>query len=166
MSIATSVTIRPSRLLLAMVGITCSMTMVIACMILFSYIGDLPPASRYAVGVFVFFLAFFGFYHTVRNRKVLQLNISGTGQVRLSKVTDSISSCREQNWPHVKDHGLKVRLQKDSTLWSHLLLLRLKSDDGTTTVIPVLPDSVSRDGFRALSVACRWIAAQQNSSML
>lgn len=166
MSIATSVTIRPSRLLLAMVGGMCGMTVVIACLLLFSRIGDLASATRYAVGLFVFFLAFFGFYHTVWNRKVLQLNISGTGQVRLSKVTDSTPSCREQNWPHVKDHGLQVRLQKNSTLWSHLLLLHLRSDDGTTTVIPVLPDSVSRDGFRALSVACRWIAAQQNSSLL
>jgi hypothetical protein len=144
----------------------CGMTVVIACLLLSSRFGDLPPASRYAVGVFVFFLAFFGFYHTVWNRKVLQLNISGTGQVRLSKVTDSTPSCREQNWPHVKDHGLQVSLQKNSTLWSHLLLLHLRSDDGMTTVLPVLPDSVSRDGFRALSVACRWIAVQKNSSLL
>ncbi|WP_442947187.1 protein YgfX [Noviherbaspirillum sp.] len=140
--------------------------MIIACLLLSSRIGDPPPALRYTLGVFIFFLAFFGFYHTVRNRKVLQLNISGTGQVRLSKVTGSTPSCHEQNWPHVKDQGPQVSLLQDSTLWSHLLLLRLKSDDGTTTVIPVLPDSVSRDGFRALSVACRWIAVQQNSSSL
>jgi len=45
-----------------------------------------------------------------------------------------------------------------------MLLLRLQADNGDKWVVPILTDCVSRDEFRALSVACRWIAAHNDSA--
>lgn len=122
-------------------------------------VGDLPDAARFPLAVFSVFLAFFGFYHTLRHQKTLHIDISGTGQLRLTSLkNDVIGSCQKKNWPHVKENGEVVRLLSDSTIWPHLLLLRLQAENEKITVLPVLPDCVSRDSFRALSVACRWIA--------
>jgi hypothetical protein len=133
-------------------------------MVGFGKVGDLPLPIQLSLGIFSVFLAFFGFYHTVRHQKTHHIDISGVGQLRVTKVDASTSSCQEKNWPHVKDHGEVCRLLKDSTIWPHLLLLRLQADNGKMIVVPVLPDCVSRDSFRALSVACRWIAAHNNSA--
>jgi hypothetical protein len=38
-------------------------------------------------------------------------------------------------------------------------MLRLKATDGHLYNIPILPDSLPQDAFRAVAVASRWIAA-------
>jgi toxin CptA len=162
MSIAVSVMVKPSRLLLMMAGGMCMIIVAVAGMIAFGQVGDLSVAMRTSIAVSSFFLAFFGFYHTARNRKTLHIDISGLGQLRLTEVNASIGTCQEQNWPHVQSQGDVVRLLKDSTIWSNLLLLRLQAENGKITVVTVLPDCVSRDSFRALSVACRWLAAHSS----
>jgi hypothetical protein len=164
MSIAVSAVVNPSRYLLAAVCALCLGILFIGAMVGFGLVGDLPVQIRLALAIFSVFLACFGVCHTVRNQNALHIDISGVGQLRLTRADASIGSCQEKNWPHVKRHGEVVRLLKDSTIWPHLLLLRLQTDSGKITVIPVLPDSVSRDAFRALSVACRWIAAHNNSA--
>jgi toxin CptA len=164
MSIAVSAVVKPSRCLLAAVLVLCFGILFIGLMIGFGKVGDLSLPMRLSLAIFSVFLACFGVCHTVRNQNPLQLDISGVGQLRVTKMDVPIGSCQEKNWPHVKGGGEVVRLSKDSTIWPHLLLLRLQADNGKITVVPVLPDSVSRDGFRALSVACRWIAAHNNST--
>lgn len=128
----------------------------------FGMIGDLSMPVRLAIASLVVFLAFFGFYHGARNRKTIQLYISGTGQIRLLKVTEE-SPCLDANWPHVEKIGEVVRLMDDSTIWPYMLLLRLRSDDGATMRVPIFPDSVACDAFRALSVAIRWVSLQKDS---
>jgi toxin CptA len=164
MSIAVSAVVKPSRCLLAAVGAMCFVIVIIGFMLGIGQVGEFSLPVRISLAVFSVFLAFFGLYHTVRHQNPLQVDISGVGQVRLTKIHASMGSCLEKNWPHVKTGGEVVRLLEDSTIWPHLLLLRLQTDTGKTTVVPVLPDSVSRDAFRALSVACRWIAAHNNST--
>jgi hypothetical protein len=162
MSIAVSAVVRPSRILFAM---TCAMAVgaaLVGFAIGFGLIGDQSLPVRLAIASSVLFLAFFGFYHGTRDRKTIQLDISGTGQIRLLKLTGE-PPCTDSNWPHVREMGEVVRLMSDSTIWPHMLLLRLQSDDGEITIVPIFPDSVSRDGFRALSVACRWIATQKDA---
>jgi toxin CptA len=162
MSIAVSAMVKPSRLLLMMVCTMCIGTVLAGSMLILGKIGGLTFPFRTSLGIFIVFLGFIGFCHTVRHQKNLHIDISGVGQFRLSKVDASVGSCQEKNWPHVKENGDVFRLLPDSTIWPHLLLLRLQADTGKITVIPVLPDCVSRDSFRALSVACRWIAAHNN----
>jgi hypothetical protein len=127
----------------------------------FGLVGDLARIPRFSLAVFVLFLAFFGFYHGMRDRKNLQLDISGIGQVRLKQVS-AIASCTDTIRPHVGRIEEIFRLMPESTLWPYLLLLRLKAESGRTVTVPVLPDSLSPDKFRALSVACRWIAMHNN----
>ncbi len=55
---------------------------------------------------------------------------------------------------------MALRLLEGSTVWPGLLLLRLGSDGGDVQLVTVLPDSVTRADWRALSLACRAIAAR------
>jgi hypothetical protein len=55
-----------------------------------------------------------------------------------------------------------VRLLEGSTFWPGLLALRLRDQDGKTTSLLVLPDSVAPGAFRALSLSLRWIASQDS----
>lgn len=162
MSIAISVVVKPSRLLRILTFGISSILLVISLVSGLGLIGNLTGAVRATIVISSFFPAFFGFYHTVRNRKVLHIDITSLGQIRLREI-DAKISCQTQKRPHVNSLGTVVRLSRDSTIWPQLLLLRFKADTGETVVAPILPDCVSRDGFRALSVACRWIAAHNYS---
>ncbi len=162
MSIAVSAIVHPSRVLLALVGAMCAGAAAVGLAIGFDMFGELPRLSRWLLGGTIVFLAVFGFYHGVRHRKILHIDISGEGQFRLTEVS-SAGPCTNTNRPHVGSHGAVVALMKDSTIWPHLLLLRLQADNGKITTVPILPDSVSRDSFRALSVACRWVARHSGS---
>jgi len=46
-------------------------------------------------------------------------------------------------------------------MWPNFLLLRLRDGEGRVYNVAVLPDSLPGEAFRALSVACRWIAAHR-----
>ena len=64
--------------------------------------------------------------------------------------------------PNSDKNGEIVRLMEGSTLWSGFMSLCLQSENGRVTVLRVLPDSVSEQEFRMLSVACRWVATRGN----
>jgi toxin CptA len=162
MSIAVSTVVYPSRILFAMTGVMTAVAAFIGLAVGFGLVGDLSEPVRFAIASLVLFLAFFGFYHGTRNRKTIQLDISGMGQIRLVELTVE-PPCTDTNRPHVGKIGEVVRLMADSTIWPHMLLLRLRYDDGGIAVVPIFPDSVSRDGFRALSVTCRWISTQKDA---
>ncbi|HZW22675.1 protein YgfX [Noviherbaspirillum sp.] len=159
MSIAVSAIVRPSRMLTALAGAMAAVAAGVAFAIASGLVGDLTTPIRWSLSALVFFLATFGFYHGIRSRKTIQLDISGTGQIRLLKAGGE-PPCTRQNRPHVREIGELVRLMDNSTIWARMLLLRLRLEDGRMVVVPVFPDSVDREAFRALSVACRWIAAQ------
>jgi len=48
---------------------------------------------------------------------------------------------------------------ENSVLWPHLLMVRLESSSGVRRLLTILPDCMSDEEFKAVSVACRWIAA-------
>lgn len=163
MSIAVSAVVHPSRFLLVLTALISISTGLIGIAIAAGFIGSLSAVPRLALGSAAFFLALFGFYHGVRHRKTIQLDIYGTGLIRLSE-PGSEGPCTHTNRPHVSGSGERVWLLKSSTIWPNLLLLHFRTGGGQTRVLPVLPDCVSRDGFRAISVACRWIASQAQDS--
>lgn len=165
MSIAVSAIVRPSRIFFAIVGVMCAGVAAIGFAVVFDATGTLSQLSRRLVGGAIIFLSVFGFYHGVRHRKILHIDITGAGQVRLIEV-GSVGPCTNTKWPHVETYGAVVALLKDSTIWPNMLLLRLQAENGKITTVPILPDSVSRDSFRALSVACRWIATRSESQEL
>lgn len=127
------------------------------------FIAKLPLEFRLSAFSFLAFLALFGFYHGMRYRKPIQIDITADGQLRLAEVFVA-GSCTTTDRLHVRDSAEVVRLSEDSTIWPRLLLLRLRSDSGEIKTVPVLPDCVSQQSFRALSVAIRWIAAHNISA--
>lgn len=156
MSIAASVVVNPSRFLLAAVGGMCIGIAFFAGMIGLGRIGELSTSVRALTAGSCIFSAFSGFYWTVRARKTFRIDISDIGQIRLEEYIGS-GKCS------LLAEGAKskvVSLMADSTIWPHLLLLRLKSEDDQIKVLAILRDCVEDDAFRTLSIACRWIAAQ------
>lgn len=158
MSIAVSAVVNPSRSLLIAVGSMCVAIAFAAGMIGSAKIGDLTNHLRWLIAGSCILAVFLGFYWTVRSRKTFRIDISDIGQIRLEEYIGAgrFSSLAEAAKSKV------VILLPDSTIWPHLLLLRLRGEDNQITVLPILRDCVENDDFRVLSVACRWIATQNN----
>jgi hypothetical protein len=161
MSIAASVVVQPSRVLLALVGGICLAVAALGLTLACGAIADLSMASRMFWPLLCWLSAGFGLFYMNRGQRIYHLDISGTGQIRLR--------CRHSHSPPWIDNaekpateaGILVTLLADSTMWPGFLMLRLKTGDGYLYNIPILPDSLPRDSFRAISVACRWIAAHE-----
>jgi toxin CptA len=160
MSIAVSAVVQPSRLLSLMIGGLVVVSLASGVVIGIGEATELSITASFFLCIFSPFLVFVGFCHGIRQRKPIHIDISGAGQLRVAEVF--FESCAKQKRPQVKDNGETVRLLKTSTIWPHLLLLLLQTESGKISVLPILPDSVSPDTFRALSVACRWIAQHEN----
>jgi hypothetical protein len=160
MSIAVSVVVYPSRILRILLISVALLVAGIDVAVIAGWLGELGLLPRTLAGMPIGFMAFFGFYHGVRHRKTLHIDISGAGQIRVAEEV-SFSPCEREVDPHLKPNGTVVEMLDDSTLWPGLLVLRLRAGDGRVTVVPILLDCVSKDAFRALSVACRWVAARR-----
>jgi toxin CptA len=157
MSIATSVVVKPSRLMLALVGVLCLGVVFVGIVIGLGMVGELPTWQRMLFAISCILLAPIGFLRTVRMQKFVRLDISGTGQIRLSN-SASRSAARE-NRVSTSTDGTLVSLLPDSTIWPRFLLLRLQAEDGKVYIVPIWPDSLPAESLRAVAVACRWVAA-------
>jgi toxin CptA len=158
MSIAVSAVVKPSRILLAAIGGMCVGAVVVAGMVGLGQIGKLSTLPRLFIAGSCGLAAFFAFYSAVQSRKTFRIDISDIGQIRLEEYigAEKFSSATGAAKNNV------VELMPDSTIWPHLLLLRLRSDDNQITVLPILRDCVGVGIFRALSIAFRWIATQNS----
>lgn len=159
MSIAISAVVNPSRLLLAAIGGMCGGIAFAAGMVGLSKVGELSFYPRCVMAGLCALTAFLGFFQAFWKRKTFRIDISGIGQIRLMEYNGVADSSRQREWPNGEDNGELVQLAAGSTIWPYLLLLRLEAEGRRTVVLPILPDCVGADNFRALSVACRWIAA-------
>jgi len=142
-----------------MVVVMCVGVAAVGLLIAAGYLGGMSLPMRTFTAFSCVFAAVFGFYHGSSSRKTIHIDISGTGQFRLVEVLGA-GPCKQPNGPHLNRQAEAVRLLDHSTIWPHLLLLRLQHESGKITSLPILPDCVSRDSFRALSVACLWIASR------
>ncbi len=88
--------------------------------------------------------------------KACRIDVTGIGQILL---TDTAHEAVVDRTDAAIAAAEVVQLLGDSTLWSSLMVLRLQSASGRITRLVLLPDSMDREAFRALSVACRWIAS-------
>jgi toxin CptA len=156
MSIAVSVVVHPSRFLLAAVGGMCIVITLFAALIGAGHIGELSRPMRLLSAGSCIFAAFSGFYWMARTRKTFRIDISDIGQIRLEEYIGS----EKFSSPAEGAESKVINMMPDSTIWPHLLLLRLQGEDDQIQVLPILRDCVEDDDFRMLSIACRWIAAQ------
>lgn len=160
MSIAVSADIKPSRLLLILAAAVAIAVAVIGIIFAFALIGQLSFAVRWSVSASCIAAATLAIWGILRSRKAVWLHISGTGQIRL---VEHQAVVQTKAGSLVMTGGL-AQLLAGSTIWPNLLLLRLRLENGRVRTIPVLPDSVSKETYRALQVACRWVASHNNET--
>ena len=160
MSIATSAEVRPSRILsllkLAMGCVLWLTTWQFAMMV------RVPtPVSVDWLAMLV--CAFAGCLLVLSCRArvtTLRIDITATGQIRLTHTSDNAFMRDRSHKVVSSEEGEVVQLLRDSTLWSCMLILRLRKASGKIVVLPILRDSMTPAAFRSVCVACQWIAAQ------
>ncbi|MCD6026851.1 MAG: flagellar hook-length control protein [Solimicrobium sp.] len=161
MSIAISVVLPPSRIVL-------SCTILFSFLLLFigiytSALKDLSILSRVALMMICSFAVWRVFvYHKKIAKLSWRINIDGQGQLRChsnvcSNSFQSLSSSAKVSQYHLEG-GKPLKLMAGTTLWTRMLFLRLQDTKESTIIhLIILPDDLSKDEFRRLSVACRWI---------
>ncbi|MGB7480721.1 MAG: protein YgfX [Burkholderiaceae bacterium] len=162
MSLALYAVVRPSRRLWVLTCGMCFAVLAVSGLIGAGLVGELAPVPRFIVGGAGVFIAFSVLYQQARRRTEFHIHISGSGQLRLAEVEPERGSRHRRRRIPVPPQR-NATLLPASTIWSWLLLLRLQLDDKTVVTVPVLPDCLPTDTFRALSVACRWLAAHHQS---
>jgi len=162
MSIAIYAVVKPSKALFALICATCLGTVGVAGAIAFGVVGELSAICRILLGSGCIFIAFSVLYQQARKRSEFHIHISGAGQIRFAELK-STRTGRKSNGPLFTKTETEARLSAATTIWPWLLVLRLQLDNQAVVTIPVLPDCMPADTFRALSVACRWLAAREHS---
>ena len=147
MSIAVSARIGRSRLLAA-ICIAMAGVLLLAALLLRE-----TPALASVCAIAAAGLALF----PLSTPKASRIDVTGIGQILL---TDTSREAVADRTDTALATAEVVQLLGDSTLWSSLMVLRLQSASGRVTRLVLLPDSMDREAFRALSVACRWIASR------
>ncbi|WP_253273694.1 flagellar hook-length control protein [Collimonas arenae] len=159
MSIALSAVIKPSRLLFVLVVVECTLVGLIGALIACGIVGNLLLPERLALATLCVLAAAYGMLRYYRDRRTIQIDVSGTGQIQIAEIAKPVAiNANQVSAPML----MPAQLLQGTTIWSHLLLLRLRLASGSVRTIAILPDCVSKDSFRVLSVACRWIAAHAN----
>ncbi len=94
-----------------------------------------------------------------------RLDISGLGQVRVTVQREmrleerSAGTCLANSpFDGPQEEGELVTLLPGAIVWPHCMVLRVRSVDGATLRLVLLPDSMRRSDFRALAVAVRALA--------
>ncbi|MBC7501263.1 MAG: hypothetical protein H7315_12305 [Herminiimonas sp.] len=156
MSIAVSAIIKPSKTLFVIVSFMSLGMIVLGALVVLIQMALYANWLRLSVMMIFTLLAGILYHQAIIQPRVIRIDISGIGQIRLFNESHRDSDLHPRS-------GHLMRLIPGSTLWTGLLLLRMQDDIGQTKVLIVLPDSLADDGFRSLSVACRWIAGHNNS---
>jgi hypothetical protein len=148
MSLAVSAHIGPSGRFSACVGAMAAVTFITGILALSERIGAFSMAGRIIVGgtSFAAAAAFVCLYRCFR--KSFLIDISGSGQIRISEAKSSSSIPDSETFS----------LAEGSTLWPMLLLLQLVSDSGRKKRVMIFPDAVKEEDFKALYITCRWLA--------
>lgn len=159
MSIALSAHLRPSRLMTALHFSMAVVLLSTAIWLLQSagYLG-FPFSLHHALAIVCATASIALIVQPLRRKTALRIDVTGLGQIRL---VETLPDAAAGSVPRSEAVGEVVQLCQGSTLWPSLMVLRLQAVSGRVTTLILLPDSLSDDAFRALSVACRWIASRQ-----
>lgn len=159
MSIAVSAVVKPSKLLSLGVYIVCLTLLCMAAAVGAGRAGNFSTSIRWTLFAILVSSAAIAVSYIFLSRKTFHIDVSGIGQIRL-KEDISIDELKRQKEKQRKACSTEVvELMDGSTLWPYMLLLRLRAEDQRIRTLVVLPDCMDSQNFRALSVACRWIAA-------
>ncbi len=149
MSIAVSFLIRPSvwlnRLVILLSGLVC-----VALWATLSLKNEFFPFV-WRVGLVLVCAGIYAWrlYTFFSQQKVYGFYVSNVGKIVIhSEFNKERSVQREQFF-----------LDTSSVIWPYILSLQLRNENRTLSLL-VLPDSVSGEEFRRLSIAMRWLASQ------
>lgn len=160
MSIATSAVVKPSRILhLLKFAMAC--VLFVTAVQLITMTSPRPPDIAQLLAFLL--CGFAGCLLTLSCRtqvKTFRIDITAAGQIRLTHTGDDAFNHHTSQQAQVGDESEVVQLLTDSTLWSSMLILRLRTQSGKVIVLPILRDSMTKNAFRSVCVACHWIAAQ------
>ncbi len=157
--IATSVVVRPSLLLRGLLLLMAALLVLAAVQLLQIPAEQTRFVMHQLLAMVCVVAALRMFYGARKLTKAFVIDISGSGAIHLNH-TEWVTAGERASVSDDQHSSEVVQLLRDSTLWSFMLLLRFRSAKGRVVVIPVLPDSLSAESFRALSIACRWIIRQ------
>lgn len=164
-SIATSVVVRPSRLLRWLMLSMAALLSYVSVRLSQAPVGGDDLVIHQLLAIVCVAAAIRLFYTALTRSTSFVIDISGTGAIHLHH-TGRVAADERYSVSDGQHCSEVVQLLKDSTLWSSMLLLRFQSTKDRVIVIPVFPDSMSADSFRALSIACRWIIRQDPQRLL
>ena len=143
MSLAVSALVAPSRSLRTLLALFALANIGAALAVAFV----LPQRFAGAPFCAVFFLlaGLFSLHGCVSATKTHQIDVSGTGTIRLTVKQEVRAS-------DLASRGIVVMLLPETLVWSQVLLLHLGDARGKRTVVPVLRDSLPPPDYRALRV--------------
>src|SRR6476620_3556382 len=142
MTIAVSVMVSPSRLLIIAVRSMALLAVFAIVLILFAN-ANLSAIFRFQIVLVASILLGSALFLLQRPGKTFHIDISGIVQIRLTQYSGVSIPYKNTGMPLDGSSGQLVQLSPDSILWPHLMLLRLKAAQGETLSIPVLNDSVN-----------------------
>lgn len=159
-SIAVSAVVQPSRILSFALASMCAGAVLIGLATVMGSYGGAPAVVRWIAGALCIGAGLMAARRMLAPGIARRIDIFGSGQIRVS---EHGSSCSAGGGPgHAENAACLWQLLPTSTLWSSLMILNLRSEHGARVELLILPDTMSQTSFRALSVACHWIAAHNN----
>jgi toxin CptA len=154
MSIAISVVTRPSQILRF-----CLISFALFLLSIGLYIGALKNISLINQSILIALCCFAAWRSLAYNQKIAQtswrISIGGQGQLHCQPAAQADDVFNNQ----------PCQLLAGSTLWTHALFLRLHNPEENVRInLVILSDALSRDEFRRLSIACKWIVVHAGSA--
>ena len=152
MSIAISVVLQPSKILRF-----CVISFAFLLLFIGIYIANLKTLSLLNQSVLIALCCFAAWRSFLFNQKIAKtswrIHIDGHGQLRCHSTAQAEDV-----------FGDVVKLVAGTTLWTQALFLRLHNQEKNVNInLVILSDALSKDEFRRLSVACKWIVAHAES---
>lgn len=95
-------------------------------------------------------------------KKTFWIDISGSGQIRIREDIRNVSMRVFFGKPAAWDTE-EFALARGTTVWPMLLVLRLRSASVRGRYFLIFYDSVTQAEFRALYIACSWLAVRQGT---
>lgn len=123
--------------------------------------GTFSFSGRFVVFVISLFAAFSFVCLYFRAKKTFWIDISGSGQIRIREDIRNVSR-RVFFERQVALDTEEFALARGTTVWPMLLVLRLRSAPARERYFLIFHDSVTQAEFRALYIACSWLAARQS----
>ncbi|MBX9868731.1 MAG: hypothetical protein K2X63_02950 [Burkholderiaceae bacterium] len=170
MSIALSVILRPSRLLYVLLSLILLLANV-GWILGLSQIIQTPILLGLA-SVAGFTLSCIGFFRSIRQQKISQLDIDDEGRmiVRRLRLARSGSAFNRNISSGASEFDVvwsaSAELGEDTVVWPNLFVLHLRLATTQIERIVILKDSVDHASFRRLGVALRWLMYDKKSSQM